>query len=276
MRNYSTVNRLHIQRKMKKKTFKIVYFSLVLALLCCTAACKSESVAGTVRSLADMEGKTVGVLAGTVAEESLARRGTAGEVKAYANGETLADDLRAGVLDCAVLDEATARALDGRSRKLVLLDEPFSDQGYRIAIARGNGRMVDAVKEAARDLIRSGELEKMRKGWLEGDGYDYVPADLPEDAGTVTVAIDASMYPYEFTDGQGGYEGFEIDIIRAVCDRVGVRYELLNAADDEQLIYLAESGKVTFAVGRIRESDSRLVEYSDTYVTEEQYVLVRK
>ena len=120
-----------------------------------------------------------------------------------------------------------------------------------------------------------GTQERIVSGWMKKDKSVYTPKVLPEDAQTLLVAVCPGPEPYTFYDSAKRLVGLEIDIIRSVCDKIGVKAEFVEV-DQSDLIFMAESGKVSLAIGRISESDSEAVDYTDTYLTAEQYVIVRE
>jgi len=246
--------------------------AVLLALLCC--GCGADTPDNTVFAVTDVAGKVVGVMSGTAAKESVEVRDEAGEIKVYHNAVDLAEALKFGEVDCVIADSDTASAVRREYRKVKTLDEPYTDSGYRIAMPRGNAVLQEMVHSALEDCKNNGTVARIINGWMRENKSQYEPKELPEDSETVKVCVSSGTEPYTFKTAGGVYKGIEIDVIRAVCDRIGVKIEFVDA-DHENMVYMAESGKVSLAIGRITETDSTSVEYTDTYLTAEQYVLVR-
>jgi len=256
-------------KKIKALLSAIAVFSVIF--LC---SCGADMPESTVYSLGDMEGKIIGVMANTAAEDSVEKSGIAGEIKIFYDTGKLAEALKTGAIDCAVVDSDAGERVRKSERKLRMLDEPFSDQGYRIAVPKGNDVLFEMIEAALKDLKNEGVVDDIVTGWLEDEKSVYVPAALGNEAETIAVGIAPGLIPYEFYGSDGVITGLEIDILKAVCDRLGIEPEI-QAAEWDEMLYMAESGKVSLAIGRLTETSSDSVVFTETYLTAQQYVLVR-
>ena len=96
---------------------------------------------------------------------------------------------------------------------------------------------------------------------------------LVED-GTITVASDLANAPLDFVDEKTGEaQGFEIDLINAVADKLGLECEVLPAMKFDTIVPLIEQGgKADVGVSNITITDARMeqVDFTDSYMDSNQ------
>ena len=254
------------------KIIRLLSAILAAIIVLALTGCGTKLEPNRVFSTSDMPQKTVGVIASAPASGYLTPFAGEMTVKYYSNVSGVTEDLISGVLDCAVTDKTTAEAMVKENSTLKLLEEPFVSRDYHMAVSQDNVVLRDNINAALNALVEDGTLDSITSGWLFGE-YEY-PASENTVQGTLDVAIDPTFPPYCFSGEDGAYLGMEIDIIRAVCDRLGVELNLVRA-DAENILYLVESGKVSLAIGRIVATEEAAVIYTDTYLTSMQVIVVR-
>ena len=253
---------------------------ILCALLCAlflTAlpACSGSVPASGIASRDDVYGSVIGVLSDTAAVAYAENRGT---VKKYATREELTAALKAGSVDCAIVDDSIAgRFVRGQGR-LELLEEPLISAGFCFAIAKENADLTDAVNGALSQLEESEVLEDIVNSYFNGGRHPYKsPEGIDRSKGTLTLAVGADFPPYKMTDSDGEVKGLDIDVARAVCDLLGLDMEV-SVITNESLISAVMHGSAHFALGGLFDSDagSELVDFSDPYVICTQRIVVRK
>jgi ABC-type amino acid transport substrate-binding protein len=257
---------------MMKKAFVLI---LTLYVVIYMAGCGAGVPPNTVYSAADLEGRQIGVVLNSAATTYAAGKGTVHE---YTTGETMLVDLRNGALDCAVMDDSIARPLLQKVRGLRILSKPLLKSDFRIAIAKENPDLTKDINKALKELGDEGVLARIVGWYLNGEGDRYAPAaDTDRSAGTLTLAVDSRFPPYAYDDGQGNIVGIDIDVARAVCDRLHVDMKI-TVFDSSSLITSVEFGKADLALGGLTDDDSdkKLVDMSNTYVTCTQVIVTRK
>ncbi|HJA28702.1 ABC transporter substrate-binding protein [Thermophilibacter provencensis] len=92
--------------------------------------------------------------------------------------------------------------------------------------------------------------------------------------GTITVASDLANAPLDFVDeNTGEAQGFEIDLINAVADKLGLECEVLPAMKFDTIVPLIEQGgKADVGVSNITITDARMeqVDFTDSYMDSNQ------
>jgi arginine transport system substrate-binding protein len=88
-------------------------------------------------------------------------------------------------------------------------------------------------------------------------------ADLPK---TLTIATEASYPPFESINAQGSIEGFDIDVVNALCKQIQVQCTFVNQPWDG-LIPSLKLGKFDVLVGGMNITDTRKeqVDFTDPY-----------
>lgn len=115
-----------------------------------------------------------------------------------------------------------------------------------------------------------------------GGGQASTPADDSADAaaytlvedGKIIVASDLANAPLDFVDEKTGEaQGFEIDLINAVADKLGLECEVLPAMKFDTIVPLIEQGgKADVGVSNITITDERWeqVDFTDSYMDSNQ------
>lgn len=230
-----------------------------------------------VRDAADLSGASVGVLLGTAAvglTEEIEALGAA--VKNYSSTDAMTADLKAGNIDCIIIDEVTGDRIDSKSIRIKRLNEDFLRKDYSIIAAKENADLTEAVDAALSQLETDGVLDLIVDGYINGGSYKYEPKENIERKATLTLAVVNGDAPYAYVGENGEMTGLDIDIARAVCDILGVGLEIREEPRGE-LITAIRSGRADFGMGRLSETaeNTQLVDFSTAYMTSVQIMLVR-
>lgn len=116
----------------------------------------------------DLTGKKIGVQLGTTGDIYVSDVEGA-EVTRYKKGFEAVQDLIKGAIDAVVIDGQPAKVFVSQNDGLVLLDEPFTDEEYAIAVKKGNTEILNAVNDAIAKLKESGELDKIIAKYISED-----------------------------------------------------------------------------------------------------------
>lgn len=109
-------------------------------------------------------------------------------------------------------------------------------------------------------------------GDVSGDSLNLV------NSGTLTICTDAPYRPMEFEEN-GEYTGFDIELMRAIADELGLELEVSNTGFDPITSGLAmEAGDCDIAAASITITAEREenIDFSDPYFTADQSLLVKK
>ena len=94
--------------------------------------------------------------------------------------------------------------------------------------------------------------------------------------GTLVMATNAYFEPYEYYEGDK-IVGIDAEMAQAVCDKLG--YELkIEDMEFNAIINAVVSGKADMGVAGMTVTEDRLqnVDFTDTYMTAAQVIIIRK
>lgn len=242
------------------------------------SAGNSEST-NVISSKEDLVGKTIGVQLGTTGME-LAESIEGTNVEKYNKYADAIQALIQGKVDAVIIDSAPGKYfVEKNSETITSLDEPYATEEYAIAIKKDNDELTDKINTALAELKEDGTLAEIEKNWLVDEEYGKHPYTSPEGieyTGTLTMATNAEFPPYELKENNE-IVGFDVDMMTAVCDKLG--YELV--VDDmafDSVVTSVVTGKADVGVAGMTVTEDRLknVNFSDPYTTANQIVVVRK
>ncbi len=126
-------------------------------------------------TLADLKGKTIGVQAGSSAEDAIEDtegfKESVKDVVEFKDNLTALMDLEIGGVDAVIMDLLVANDNIARSGKDIfkILDEGLSNEQYGIGFRKGNLALRDAVQSALNDMAADGTLASIATKWFGAD-----------------------------------------------------------------------------------------------------------
>ncbi|MBQ7782887.1 MAG: transporter substrate-binding domain-containing protein [Oscillospiraceae bacterium] len=228
-------------------------------------------------SINDLSGKTIGVQFGTVGDAYASDIADA-TVERYNKGADAVMELKQGKLDAVLIDVEPAKVFVQNNKDLKILDETFAVEEYAIAIKKGNTELTDKINSALSALSSDGTLDLIKSNWIGDDAgkSPYVsPEGLERKNGTLTMATNAEFPPYESMMGED-IIGLDVDMMRAVCDRLDMQLNIVNMEFDS-ILPSVDSGAVDVGVAgmTITADRQQIVDFSDSYTTATQVIIVR-
>lgn len=262
--------------KMKKLT------GIVLAVACAAslAACGSKDKEITVEKAEDLKTLTIGVQSGTTGDELASEQVEKdAQMKRYSKGSTAVQALKAGKIDCVVIDAQPAEKFVEKNDDLKIVDGIFEDEQYAICVKKGNTELLDSMNAALQELKDEGIVDKIIGNYIGDDigSYKYeTPADADLSKGTLVMATNAEFEPYEYREGEE-IVGIDADLAKAICDRMGYELKIEDMEFDAILPAIA-AGKADFGAAgmTVNEERQKNADFTDTYANASQVVIVRK
>ncbi len=263
-------------------------FALTAALLAMIALlCSCNTVpANTVFEIDDMKGKKIGVQLGTTGdiyasdyetkEEYKDAEGNLATIERYKKGADAVLALKQGKLDCVVIDNEPAKAFVANNPDLKILEEPFADEDYAIAIKKGRTDLLEKVNGALAVLKTNGTLDNIVNYYInDGDKPYKTPEGTTYPNGTIKMGTEAGFPPYEFMEG-GKVVGIDIDMAQAVADYLGMEL-VVEVMDFDAVLASVETGKIDLGIAGMTVTDERKqkMDFSDTYAKAKQVIIVR-
>lgn len=260
---------------MKKFLKKIAAAVIAVSML---AGCGESIKPNEVFSVADLNNKTIGVQLGTTGD-IYASDIEGATIERYKRGADAVQALKQGKVDAVIIDNEPAKVFVSKNEDLMILDEAFAVEEYAIAIKKGNAELTEKINGALAELKEDGTLESIAANWI-GDAAGTCPYVSPEGTeytnGTLVMATNAEFPPYELLEGTE-VVGFDADMMKAVCDRLGYELKIENM-DFDSIIAAVDSGKADVGAAGMTVTEDRLknIDFSDPYTTATQVIIVRK
>lgn len=255
----------------------IAAVSALVLLMCMMTGCAAQKAENTVFGADDLVGKKIGVQIGTTGM-TYAEDIQDATVEKYNKGADAVEALKQGKIDAVLIDASPAKYFVSKNPDLVILDDPFAIEEYACAVKKGNDELTEQINSALAKLREDGTLELIEQNWLVDAEYGKHPYESPADAsydGKLVMATNAEFAPYEFKE-EGEIVGFDVDMMRAVCDILGKELVIDDMAFDS-VIAAVDSGKADVGVAGMTVTEDRLknVNFTDSYTQASQVIIVR-
>ena len=136
--------------------------ALALSAVMVFSMAGSVSAAQKVESKDDLAGATIGVQLGTTGDLDASDYEKDGStVERYSKGSEAVQALKAGQIDCVIIDSQPAQKFVENNDDLKILDEPFEEEEYAICLKKGNDELLDKINETLSEMKASGEIEQL-------------------------------------------------------------------------------------------------------------------
>lgn len=259
---------------MRKLCFAIALSCMIAAV----SGCGARPAENTVHSIEDLSGKKIGVQLKTTGDTYASDIENAEVVRFNRGGDAVAA-LKKGVVDAVIIDDAPAEVFIEEASGLHILDEPFADEEYGIAVNKNDTELLAEINRALEKLKNDGTLDQIKDAWIMGEAAvtAYKGQDKASYANGVLVMItNAEFPPYESIADDGSIIGMDIDIMKAVCDVLDMELKVQNT-DFASVITSVERGMADVAASGITITEERLqqVDFSKAYTQAKQVVIVR-
>jgi len=262
---------------MKKIKISAIILAMCLIVLLFTGC--NLVPENKVFSIDDLPGKTIGVETATTGAdfahelEKTTDGLPAARVIDYDTGEEAIDALLAGKLDCVIIDRDPAKLFVSQHQELQILSDAFADEYYAFAVNKGKSELAAALDKAFFELKEEGVIDGIVNGSLE-----YEPPESRISPNSIlTTATNADFAPYISKNPKGGYEGIDVDILNALCVKLGFEPEIKDMPFDK-VIDSVHSGECDIGIGGISVTKDRLqvVNFTESYARGGQVIITRK
>lgn len=235
----------------------------------------------------DLPGKTIGVQNGTTGEdyakdlEEKPEEGQpAAKVIGYDKGADAVNALVTGELDCVIIDNEPAKLFVLENEGLQILPDIFVNEYYAIAVNKNRPELTAELNRAMNTLISEGVIDKILANYI-GDNtgsYSYIsPENIDRGKGKLTMATNLDFAPYEWKNENGSPVGIDIDIFRALCDKLG--YEpVITDMKFEEVVDSVHSGESDVGMAALTVTEERMadVDFTESYAQGVQVIITRK
>lgn len=281
------------KKNMKKFAALTLAAAMAVSMTACgdkaddTAKDSTESSASSdndgaveVTSVDDLKNLEIGVQTGTTGD-SLASEAVEkdSQMHRYNKGADAIQALKTGQIDAVVIDSQPAAKFVESNDDLQIVDGIFELEEYAIALKKGNTELQEKINGALNELKEDGTIDEIISNYI-GDEAGEHPYTSPEGVdrsnGTLIMATNAEFEPYEYKIGDD-IVGIDPDIAQAICDKLGYELQIDDMAF-ESILAAISSGKADFGAAGMTVNEERLesVDFTDTYASAEQVVILKK
>lgn len=275
--------------KLKKLSSVLLASAMVVSLAACGGSGDSgkeasddstDKAAEAITSIDQLEGKTIGVQTGTTGDIYVTDEFGEDSVERYNKGFEAVQALQQGKIDAVIIDNEPAQVFVDENEGLKILDEAYTEEEYAIAVSKDNTELTEQLNEALAALKEDGTFDAIFDYYISGEGEPYAIDESVEREGQFIMATNAEFPPYEFhdtVDGEDKIMGVDADVARAICDYLGKELVIEDMAFDS-IITAVQGGKadVGFAGMTVTEDRLKSVDFTDTYCTARQVVIVKE
>ena len=256
------------------------FAALALSAIMVVSMAGNVYAAKEIKSKDDLAGATIGVQLGTTGDLDASDYEKDGStVERYSKGSEAVQALKAGQIDCVIIDSQPAQKFVENNDDLKILDEPFEEEEYAICLNKGNDELLEKINGALEELKKDGTIDSIMDNYI-GEDAGKTPYESPEDVdrsnGTLVMATNAEFEPYEYHEGDD-IVGIDADIAQAICDKLG--YELkIEDMEFDAILPAVQSGKADFGAAGMTVTEDRKssVDFTDTYADASQVIIVKK
>lgn len=253
---------------------KKILTSIVITLTILLCSCGNS--VNKIETISDLEGRTIGVQKGTTGD-TLAGDINNAAIKKFDKCSAAINALENKEIDAVIIDYDTALVFTENSTNLKIMDEAFSDEEYAIALKLDNSQLQEEINSALEQLANDGTLSQIKanyEGSSAGDKKYESPQNVDRSNGTLIMATNAEFPPYEYMENDE-IVGIDIDMMRAVCDKLGYELSIKNMTFDS-IFTAVQSGEADVGVAGITATEDRKANmlFSDTYAVSHQVVII--
>lgn len=147
---------------------EIVDFSDVYQVADASVAVKAGNK-DSLRDLASLKGRAIGVQLGTTEDSYLTNSGLGADIRRYQKVDDAVNDVVLGRIDGVLLDSPVAISYVENEKFKGSLEISFKEmingpeEGFSIAVPKGDTRFVEALNKALSELQASGELDALKE-----------------------------------------------------------------------------------------------------------------
>ena len=127
-----------------------------------TTADKADGIGG----VEDLDGKKVGVQAGTTSEVEAKKYTDPSLVSGFADYDLAKSALLNGVIDVIIIDYPAAFGVVSGEATLKIIGNPFTQEFYGVAVKKGEEKLLAEINKTIRRLKKEGKLGELEQKWL--------------------------------------------------------------------------------------------------------------
>lgn len=120
----------------------------------------------SIKSLEDLEGKTVAAQQGTTGLELAKEEIGSAEIRPYPEGPDAINALKAGTVEGVVIDAPVAEHAVEEGGGIEIAEKISTEEDYGIAVAQGNEELLEEINKGLEEVEKDGTYTKIFEKWF--------------------------------------------------------------------------------------------------------------
>jgi ABC-type amino acid transport substrate-binding protein len=120
----------------------------------------------SIKSLEELEGKTVGVQQGTTGQELAKEEIGGAEIRPFPEGPDAVNALKSGTVEGVVIDAPVAQNAVEKSGGVEIAEKIPTEEDYGIAVAQGETELLEEINQGLKEAEEDGTYTKIFKKWF--------------------------------------------------------------------------------------------------------------
>lgn len=248
--------------RFKNRIKQMLALSLaVLVVLCMFTACSAQSSTTVINNVKDINGKRIGILVGTLFEDTAYEDFPSSSITFYNTYADLIQALKSGKIDTFLCDDATAKALCDIDYKISFLPQLITNEKYGPVFRRTEDgqRICEKFNRFIYNYSERGDLSILQGKWINsgkgGRDIFYKFQDLPDVNGTIKIAAVNDTEPFSFVSF-GLLTGYEVGLMYDFCKEYGFAAEIVST-DIDDVFSGVSVGKYDIGIGLLSYTEER-------------------
>ncbi len=186
----------------------------------------AHSEAGVIRGIADLEGKRLGVLAGTMLDNAINDALDFTQIIYYDDSKREIAALFAGEIDAIIDDDPVVRYYAAQDHRLRRVEGHIQDDDYAFATRYEDQELHDKINRELERMIEEGVVMDLERRWLDSsDDATRVIPELPEpvDGPVLRLGVSSVSAPFCYVNSAGQLVGLDIELMERLSRRIGMR-----------------------------------------------------
>ena len=122
---------------------------------------------GSIESLEELDGKTVGVQQGTTGQELAKEKLPNSEIRPFPEGPDAVNALKAGTVEGVVIDAPVAANAVEKSGGVEIAEKVPTEEEYGIAVAQGETELLDEINQGLKEVEDDGTYKTIYEKWFK-------------------------------------------------------------------------------------------------------------
>jgi len=120
-----------------------------------------------IKSLEELDGKTVAVQQGTTGQELAKEELGGSEIRPFPEGPDAVNALKAGTVEAVIIDAPVAQNAVEKSGGVEIAEKVPTEEEYGIAVAQGETELLDEINKGLEEVFDDGTYKKIYEKWFK-------------------------------------------------------------------------------------------------------------